>query len=406
MFKKKNKNEETAVNEVIKVSKKDVFKYKGKTVPKVYIVPDYIRKMYKLKEVCENGVFMYAEDYANKLYIMDVGENVNKATAFKKLRGYDADFSFYYFKDAEYLLVSVSAETINEAIESFDSLENDLFSNMKISDVALENVNFQERMEIIHKGLVNGLNGTPLHVSDYIENVAGYKMDFMFDKYNSVYEDSVTTDTDTYFKMIFVRKANNLDAIVRELNKLSYVEEIKFDFEHIPDQAVVAFYENTYMGYDKEKKIIDKINPELYDILISNPNAEDKRLFTTCGMSVLLKLNSTEEELESISDIEKIFSDNKCMYEYYYGNLLSVYLSFIPFFSHGVKQNRLMQGEKCLVFFLAGKGKLTETNITFSNDYSLFADKEDTEAFSYDDANNEEESDFEKEMASAFDYIV
>ena len=406
MFKKKNKNEEIAVNKVIKVSKKDFFKYKGKMVPKVYIVPGYIRKMYKLKEVCENGVFLYEENYANKLYFMDVGENVDKATAFKKLRGYDVDLSFYYFKDAEYLLVSVPAETINDAIESFDSLENDLFSNMKISDVALENVNFQERMKIIHKGLVNGLNDAPLNVSDYTENVAGYKMDFMFEKYNSVYEDSVTTDTDTYFKMIFVRKANNLDAIVRELNKLSYVEEIKFDFEHIPDQAVVAFYENTYMGYDKEKKIIDKINPELYDILISNPNAEDKRLFTTCGMSVLLKLNSTEEELESISDIEKIFSDNKCMYEYYYGNLLSVYLSFIPFFSHGVKQNRLMQGEKCLVFFLAGKGKLTETNITFSNDYSLFADKEDTEAFSYDDVNNEEESDFEKEMASAFDYIV
>lgn len=403
MFKKKNKNEEIEINKVIKVSKKDFFKYKGKMVPKVYIVPGYIRKMYNLKEVCENGVFLYEENYANKLYFMDVGENVDKATAFKKLRGYDVDFSFYYFKDAEYLLVSVSAETINGAIESFDALENDLFSNMKISDVALENVNFQERMKIIHKGLVNGLNDVPLNVSDYIENVAGYKMDFMFEKYNSVYEDSVTTDTDTYFKMLFVRRANNLDAIVRELNKLSYVEEIKFDFEHIPDQAVVAFYENTYMGYDKEKKIIDKINPELYDILISNPNAEDKRLFTTCGMSVLLKLNSTEEELESISDIEKIFSDNKCMYEYYYGNLLSVYLSFIPFFSHGVKQNRLMQGEKCLVFFLAGKGKRTETNITFSNDYSLFAEKE---TFSYDNANNEEESDFEKEMASAFDYIV
>lgn len=406
MFKKNKKDK--AVVEVAKVSKKDKFKPKGKGDVKIYTSPDYIKKRYKLKEVCETGIFFFEGNYANKLYHMEVGSNVDKQTAFKKLRGYDVDFSFYTYKSMEYLLITVSAQNMNEALESFGTLETDLFSSMKMSDISLENVDFQERMEIIHKGIVNGLEDAPINVTDYVENVVGYKKDFMFEKYDAVYEDNVTTDTDTFFKMLFVRKGNNsLDEIVRKLNELSFVEEIKFDFEHLPDQAVVSFFENTYMGYEKEKKIIDKVNPEFYDVLISHPNAEDKRLFTTCGISVLLKLNSAEEELEAVADIEEIFMDTECKYEYFYGDLLSVYLSFIPFYSHGVKQNRLMQGEKCLAYFLAGKGNRNQekSDSLFENDYSLFEESEETEAFSYESSDDGESAE-EKEMASAFDYIV
>lgn len=387
----------------IKISKKDNFTLKEKKG--CLIAPSYIKKRYGLSEVTDDGIFCFADGTSNKLYRFEVGDKAEKKEAFQLLRGYDVFFTIFYMEDGDYIMLVVNEKTLQEVKESFNSLEKDFIPKLKNFDISLTEVNFQERMQIIHKCFVNGLEAESVSVSDYYTNPAGYKKDFLLEEYDVFYESFLATNTDDIFKMLFVRKnTDSLDMLMRELSELPYVCVCRNDFEPVPDKAVVAFIENTYMGYEKEKKQINKVNPELYDVMTSTVNAEDTKLFTSVGMSILLKFNKNNTD-EVMEEIKTIFQKHNCFYEYYFGNILNAYLSFVPFMTDAVRQERLMQGDKSLAFFLSGKGKEDDADIDLSSYFNVDYEPEieDEEAFTYDETEDSDESD---EIMNIFDYII
>ena len=415
VFKKEKPTDGNTNKKETRVSKKDKFQLKKRSKVEIYVAPKYLNQKYGLFEVTKEGLFLFKSNKANKLYSMKVGERCNKAEAFQILRNYDNDFSVFYTEKNDYLLITINESTMEAAKESFDTLEADMIVNLQKNDVSLKELSFQERMEIIHDFLTMGVLHEKVSVTDYLDNVLGYKADFFLNSYDVSEEEYLGTDSERVLDMLFIRKNMiSLDNPMREIMELPFVKVCKFDYECIPDRAVAAFIENTYMGFDKEKKHINKVNPDLYDVLIGRETDEDKKLFTSIGLSILTE-NERGERTENLKQIEHILERYSVSFEYYYGNMLNNFLSFVPFMSETVKQNRLQQAERSLAFFLAGKGKKDEEDSSLTEffqsetKYVEDVNDDDEPAFQYDDdiASEEVDDDFEiEETSKIFDYIV
>lgn len=390
-----------------KISKKDLFRLNKKAKKGSFFAPGFLLANYSLTEVTDDGIFLFKQNIANKLYEISLSDYIDGEKAYGILRNLDAEFSTYYYSGRTYLLLSIQANNIAAAMESFSMIESEIFKNLARCSVELEALSFGERMALIHEMMVNGLEDKRVSISDYHTEASGYKEDFLLQEYDTLSEDFLKTNTETLFQIAYVRKLKKYpNDMLKEVLELPFVEVCKIGFECIPDKAVVSFIENTYMGFEKELKIINKNNPDLYDIFTSPKTAEDKKQFAMCGIMLLLKHEDSSSMEENYSTMASLFKKYDCSFELCFGNLLQQFLTFVPFQTDVAKQYRLMQGNMASSFFLAGKLN-TETEsepIPFEKYDVRAVPQEIDKAFEYTEEDLEPEE--LKEASSVFDYLI
>lgn len=404
-------NKKEKVNEKhVKISRKDRFKKKKKSKIGASSAPIFMTDKYGLITVMDNGTFQFKNGDTNRLYKLTISEETDKRNAFNVMRNYDIPFSIFYIQDAIYLMMTIQGKDLDSAEENFQEIEKDLFLNMKKNQISIDIILFEERMRLIHKCLINGLDKENINVTNYYENISGWKSEFLFQDHDGFEEKYLTGDREETFRMLYIRKVQTgIDALIHDLAKVDTIDVIKFDYEPLADQAVGEFFRNNYMGCEKELKAVSRQNPEIYDIYIGSVDDEDKRQFTMSGISILLHMRSVEEMEDTEKKIKFIMDRYECRYEYYYGLMKEIFLGFIPFKSEATKQLRLVQHNKQDIGFLAGKGKIN-TEISQENimrSYYVSEDKEESPQLieeSY--IEDKEDSLLVKESDSVFDYIL
>ncbi|WP_294359710.1 hypothetical protein [uncultured Clostridium sp.] len=394
----------------VKVSRKDRFKKKKKSKIGVSSAPIFMTDQYGLINVTDR-TFQFKNGDTNRLYKVTISEDTDKRNAFNVMRLYDIPFSIFYIKNSIYLMITIHGKDLDSVEEKFQEIEKHLFLNMKKNQISIDIIPFEERMRLIHICLINGLDKENINVTNYYENISGWKSEFLFQDHDGFEEKYLTGDREETFRMLYIRQEKTgMDALVHELERIAAIDVIRFDYEPVPDQAVGEFFRNNYMGCERELKAVSRNNPEIYDIYIGNVDDEDKRQFTMVGVSFLIHTQSVEEMCNVEKEIKFIMDRYECSYEYYYGLMKETFLGFIPFLSEGTKQLRLVQHGTQDIGFLAGKGKI-KTEISEENSVSSYYVSEYKEEVPHQIeesyiVEDQEDSLLVKESDCVFDYIL
>lgn len=337
-------------NTGLKVKSKDKFHYRKGKAP-YYTAPKFIQNNYGIKETFENGLFILNDGTYNKAYELIFRENADLKAAFKILRGYDLNFHIYNGEKIHLLIEGAGDKDYVKMMEDMERLETDMAENLKNAGITLEKLDLEKRFFTTHAFLTKAL-GSPekaLNVENYQTDVAAWMEDFLLKDADGVGEKQLLFKDKTYC-MYFLKADENIPEIIKKLKLLKKIT-IRTDFESVKDQAVGAFFRNNYMGYEKELKVIKEEDPELFEVYTSDTNNEDKKNFTSCGVSILVQTEN-EKELENIEgNFKEISEKYSCEIEKNYGLQKELFIGFTPFSKCNYSSVRLYRSKHAANFF-------------------------------------------------------
>lgn len=379
MIKLKNKK-----NSGLRVKKKDRFKIKKGKVP-YSIAPQFIQNGYGIKETFENGLFILNDCTYNKAYQITFKENADFNAAFKILRGYDVNFSIYNIKSSYLMIEGTVDKDLKKMLDDIEKLESDMNEKLKNTGVVLKNLDTEKRFCIAHNFLT-GVLGHPeraLNVENYQTNIEDWMEDFLLKEADGITENKLQFEN-TCCCMYFLKAEENISEILKELSQIKNIS-IRIDFEAIKDQAVGAFFRENYMGYEKELKKIKEEDFELFEVYASDAINDDKKIFTSCGVSIMI--TEGEKELEYL---EKLFHEisfkYNCSIEKNYGVQKELFIGFIPFSKCDFRSVRLYRSKNAENFFyptIAGSCGMSEEVIDH-NETTVIDDIASTENINTD----------------------
>lgn len=344
--------------------KKERFKRKNGKVP-YSIAPTFFKEHFEVKNVMENGIFIYEDNTSDKVYEVIEESVVDSNLEFEILRSYDVNFKIHILNNKKYLTLEFSEDKNFIDLDAvITRLETDMFAKLKSSGIVLKTINFEERMEIAHTFFVDGrINGT-MNVMNYHDNVESWKEDFELQKTDTSSEKQIVLENGKIIKMFFIRKLDeNINEVLESIKNIPDVNVIKIEAEAIKDQAVGAFFRANYMGYEVEMNKLKKEDPALWNVYAGDALDEDKRQFSSCGAYFILKADEEEKLQKDEKILNEISQKFNCEIEAIYGPEKAFYSGLIPFVKGRFKASRLYRNDKAKEFFNFEKVSIVEETV-------------------------------------------
>lgn len=312
-----------------------------------YQVPNEFQHVTDITGIKANGITMFAGGRYDKAYYCS--ENYEAVSNYEKvrgctmlLRGSGVKFCFYELSDQErkvLLLVSLSANSLEEAEAAFGALEKDMQGNMYTFGVTILPLSAEDRLYRMHHLMMQDAIQARIDVREYLAKTSGWLHDYALSHYTE--HDSFLEAKDRVSCVMYVRRVPSEHA-ARVYRKIKHYPECRLlvtAYECVTDQQVKQSLAENYVGIDslmqalcRKKLGVGKISED-----------KDERRYVYAGIYFILTSDSEEylwQQVEQLRKELRVFGGKIEGYQYYQKYTWQKLASLNPW---AVRQTRLIQ---------------------------------------------------------------
>lgn len=289
-----------------KIKKRDRFKSLKKVLVPAYIVPDFIKRIYGVHIMTDNGLFKLDKDRYNFILKITVDAKLRsdeQEKIFQILRGYDVSFRFCYMEQGIYMVIRIQAENVDEAASSMHTLTDDICKKLAVYNISVRLLSSDERMRTAHNMINKNMQMSDTYFGE--QDMHKWKKDFELTAVKDATDYIILTpeiekkkDITEYnrYRVLYLKSVNaGSIEFISEIRKLSQTKAVIIQTEPVSDQAAFCFYESVYMGYENNICDTQYKEPELYEFFQSD-RKDNNRTFTLNGIMCLIKTDADVEE--------------------------------------------------------------------------------------------------------------
>lgn len=308
-----------------KVKRADQFKRIKNRNEKVYGAPAFFKGHTGIQTITESGItqrIIERSTFVKAYEIKVVSENKvreNKLESFHCFYQYLCSeyvfIQFHVHRDKthgilkNYLLVGISAVSMERAQEKFSTVEEDWKTQEEKFGINFDTLDGNERMHF-YCDLISKTCGKTYQTDNYFQEVNTWKYMSGLEEVEET-EDMYIKTEQGYFSVVMIQKYPYVlddNRFIQDVLEEKFVQAVVLDAEGVSDPVVRELFHNSYVGMEGILSRMQRVNPVLHLTLTKTDEetVEDVESFVNSSASFLLRAGTTQQMEEYMNALKKI----------------------------------------------------------------------------------------------------